>query len=285
MDCLQEVIKVENLAVGYAKKSVLTDLDFVVGQGEMLGIIGPNGAGKSTLLKAMRALLPLNAGSVSVFGEPTTRLSERAFSHLVAYLQQHVDVSFGYTGKELVLAGRYPYLKWWQGEGAEDEVIARQCMEYTGVWDLADTPVQEVSGGQKQRILLAKVLAQKTPVLFLDEPTTGLDIVYQEEIFRFCQTLCRAGKTIVMVAHELNLAYKFCSRLLLIAQGGILADGSPETVLTSENLSAAYGVPVKVLKNSAGGGIDIEVVLGEEERRRYDELVAVICDSFGNECR
>lgn len=111
-----------------------------------------------------------------------------------------------------------------------------------------DTSVEQVSGGQKQRILLAKVLAQKTPILFLDEPTTGLDIVYQEEIFRFCETLCKAGKTVIMVAHELNLAAKFCNRLLLVANGGILADGSPEEVLDAGHLSIAYNVPVKVIK-------------------------------------
>ena len=197
----------------------------------------------------------------------------------MAYLQQHVDVSFGYTGKELVMAGRYPYLEWWQGENANDETIVRQCMEYTGVWDLADTSVEQVSGGQKQRILLAKVLAQKTPILFLDEPTTGLDIVYQEEIFRFCETLCKAGKTVIMVAHELNLAAKFCNRLLLVANGGILADGSPEEVLDAGHLSIAYNVPVKVIKNPNSGGIEITTLPSRAEEERKELLIKVICEN------
>ena len=276
---METVIAVNDLSAGYQNKSILNNVSFSVKRGEMIGIIGPNGAGKSTLLKTIRGLLPKQNGSIVLFETDIDALSERDFARNVAYLQQHVDVSFGYTGKELVMAGRYPYLEWWQGESADDETIVRQCMEYTGVWDLADTSVEQVSGGQKQRILLAKVLAQKTPILFLDEPTTGLDIVYQEEIFRFCETLCKAGKTVIMVAHELNLAAKFCNRLLLVANGGILADGSPEEVLDSGHLSIAYNVPVKVIKNPNSGGIEITTLPSRAEEERKELLIKVICEN------
>ncbi len=276
---METVITVNDLSAGYQNKSILNNVSFSVKRGEMIGIIGPNGAGKSTLLKTIRGLLPKQKGSIVLFETDIDALSERDFARNVAYLQQHVDVSFGYTGKELVMAGRYPYLEWWQGESADDETIVRQCMEYTGVWDLADTSVEQVSGGQKQRILLAKVLAQKTPILFLDEPTTGLDIVYQEEIFRFCETLCKAGKTVIMVAHELNLAAKFCNRLLLVANGGILADGSPEEVLDAGHLSIAYNVPVKVIKNPNSGGIEITTLPSRAEEERKELLIKVICEN------
>ena len=276
---METVITVNDLSAGYQNKSILNNVSFSVKRGEMIGIIGPNGAGKSTLLKTIRGLLPKQKGSIVLFETDIDALSERDFARNVAYLQQHVDVSFGYTGKELVMAGRYPYLEWWQGESADDETIVRQCMEYTGVWDLADTSVEQVSGGQKQRILLAKVLAQKTPILFLDEPTTGLDIVYQEEIFRFCETLCKAGKTVIMVAHEVNLAAKFCNRLLLVANGGILADGSPEEVLDAGHLSIAYNVPVKVIKNPNSGGIEITTLPSRAEEERKELLIKVICEN------
>ena len=276
---METVITVNDLSAGYQNKSILNNVSFSVKRGEMIGIIGPNGAGKSTLLKTIRGLLPKQNGSIVLFETDIDALSERDFARNVAYLQQHVDVSFGYTGKELVMAGRYPYLEWWQGESADDETIVRQCMEYTGVWDLADTSVEQVSGGQKQRILLAKVLAQKTPILFLDEPTTGLDIVYQEEIFRFCETLCKAGKTVIMVAHELNLAAKFCNRLLLVANGGILADGSPEEVLDAGHLSIAYNVPVKVIKNPNSGGIEITTLPSRAEEERKELLIKVMCEN------
>ena len=276
---METVITVNDLSAGYQNKSILNNVSFSVKRGEMIGIIGPNGAGKSTLLKTIRGLLPKQKGSIVLFETDIDALSERDFARNVAYLQQHVDVSFGYTGKELVMAGRYPYLEWWQGESADDETVVRQCMEYTGVWDLADTSVEQVSGGQKQRILLAKVLAQKTPILFLDEPTTGLDIVYQEEIFRFCETLCKAGITVIMVAHELNLAAKSCNRLLLVANGGILADGSPEEVLDAGHLSIAYNVPVKVIKNPNSGGIEITTLPSRAEEERKELLIKVICEN------
>ena len=276
---MKTVVSVNNLYAGYQDKHVLKDVAFSINNGEMIGIIGPNGAGKSTLLKTIRGLLPAQSGEICIFGNEIQKYSEREFACRVAYLQQQVDVSFGYSGKELVMAGRYPYLEWWQGERLEDEIIVQQCMEYTGVWDLAEKSVDQVSGGQKQRILLAKVLAQKTPLLFLDEPTTGLDIVYQEEIFRFCKALCKAGKTVVMVVHELNLAATFCDRLLLVANGGILADGEPCKVLTSEYLSDAYKAPVKVLKNSASGGVEVTIIPREEDESRKEALVNAICDN------
>lgn len=276
---MKTVLFANNLVAGYRAKPVLKDITFSVNEGEMIGIIGPNGAGKSTLLKTIRGLLPMQSGQICMFDTEIQNYSEREFARCVAYLQQQVDFSFGYTGKELVMAGRYPYLDWWQGERVEDEIIVKQCMEYTGVWDLAEKPVDQVSGGQKQRILLAKVLAQKTPLLFLDEPTTGLDIVYQEEIFRFCKALCKAGKTVIMVVHELNLAAKFCDRLLLVANGGILSDGEPDEVLTSEYLSDAYKAPVNVLKNPASGGVEVTIIPREDDESRKEALVKAICDN------
>lgn len=167
------------------------------------------------------------------------------------------------------MAGRYPRLQWWQRESAEDEKIVEACMEYTGVENLMDKPANAISGGQRQRVLLAKVLAQQTPILFLDEPSTGLDIFYQEEIYRFCRELCGAGKTVLMVVHEMSLAGKFCSRLMLVGQNKILADGTPEEVLTGENLSRAYRVPVDVVTNPLTGTKEVytEPLEADEHRR------------------
>lgn len=274
---MNNVIEVKKLSAGYDKKIILDNVSFNVEKGEMVGIIGANGAGKSTLLKTMRGMLPKISGNVLVFAKDVETFSECDFAQHVAYLQQQVEVSFGYTSKELVLAGRYPYLKWWESESTEDEKIAEMCMEYTGVLEFADRPITQLSGGQKQRVLLAKVLAQKTPVLFLDEPTTGLDIVYQEEIFKFCQALCKAGKTVLMVAHELNLAAKFCSRLLLIGDGKILADGVPLEVMDSDHLTRAYKVPVEVIRNPVSGGIEITTRPLEEDVERKEFLIDEIC--------
>ncbi|QDR79089.1 ABC transporter ATP-binding protein [Sporomusa termitida] len=251
------IVNVQALRAGYEKKIVLQDISFSAGQGELIGIIGANGAGKSTLLRTMRGLLPRQGGRVELLGREVGTIPEKALAKQVAFLQQAVEIGFGYTSKEVVAAGRYPYLSWWQGESPEDEKIIRESMEYTDVLSLADTPLANISGGQKQRVLLAKVLAQQTPILFLDEPMTGLDVVYQEEIFRFCQRLCHQGKTILLVVHDLSAAARFCSRLLLIGRGGLLADGPPTAVLTREHLSQAYGLPVQVVHNPVTGSVEV----------------------------
>ena len=264
------VIAVKNLNTGYSRNvPVLKNVSFDVQQGELIGIIGPNGAGKSTLLKTLRGLLPPIEGTVEINGRLTAELTDREFACNVAYLQQSVELTFGYSNKEIVMAGRYPRLQWWQRESAEDEKIVEACMEYTGVENLMDKPANAISGGQRQRVLLAKVLAQQTPILFLDEPSTGLDIFYQEEIYRFCRELCAAGKTVLMVVHEMSLAGKFCSRLMLVGQNKILADGTPEEVLTGENLSRAYRVPVDVVTNPLTGTKEVytEPLEADEHRR------------------
>lgn len=274
----EPIIEITDLAVGYSTRQILSDVNIDIYKGELIGIIGPNGAGKSTFLKTIRGLLPRLEGSVKFLGKKIEHLPEKEFARTVAYLQQHVEVGFGYTGKEVVLAGRYPYMSWWQSETDRDEEIAMECMEYTGTAELADRPVSEVSGGQKQRILLAKVLAQQTPILFLDEPTTGLDMVYQEEIFRFAQELSRMGKTVLMVVHELNLASKYCDRILLLGKGKLLADGKPKDVFTEELLSYAYEADVEVAKNANTNSLEITTKINELSSKKRRDLLKKICN-------
>ena len=274
----ETIIELKNLSIGYGNKSVLQDVNAKINKGEIVGIIGCNGAGKSTLLKTISGLLPKQSGEILYFGRKLESFSEKELAREVAYLQQNVEVGFGYTGKDIVLAGRYPYMKWWKGESISDEELALKCMEYTGTKELAERPVNEVSGGQKQRILLAKVLAQQTPILFLDEPTTGLDMVYQEEIFRFSKALAKMGKTILMVVHELNLAAKYCSRIILLGEGTVIADGRPDNVFTEKILSKAYNAPVRVIRSHNTNEI-IEISTKEDNGRcqRDKELLELIC--------
>ena len=243
----------------------------------MVGIIGCNGAGKSTLLKTIRGLLPKQSGIVKYMGKSLEEYEDKELATKVSYLQQHVEVGFGYTCKDIVMAGRYPYMKWWQRESKADEDLALNCMSYTGTIDLADRPVTEVSGGQKQRILIAKVLAQQTPIIFLDEPTTGLDVVYQEEIFRFAKALAAKGKTILMVVHELNLAAKYCQRILLLGEGSLLADGKPQEVFTEALLSRAYKADIKVERNPLNQNLEISTRISQEDREKEAALLDKIC--------
>ena len=271
------VLQVEKLQIGYGSRCVLKEASFSIGKGEIVGIIGCNGAGKSTLLKTIRGLLPKQGGSVSYFGKPLEEYQDKELATKIAYLQQHVELGFGYTGKDIVMAGRYPYMKWWERESEADEKLALACMAYTGTADLADRPINEVSGGQKQRILIAKVLAQQTPIIFLDEPTTGLDMVYQEEIFRFAKALAGQGKTVLMVVHELNLASKYCSRILLLGEGTLLADGAPLEVFTEELLSRAYKADICVERDEVNHNLHITTRMSQEAQIREAALLKRIC--------
>ena len=272
------VIELKNLTIGYGERHVLSDVNATIKTGEIVGIIGRNGAGKSTLLKTIRGILPKHSGEVTYLGKKLEEYHEKELACKVAYLQQHVEVGFGYTGQDIVLAGRYPYMKWYESESEADKQLALDCMDYTGTLELADTPVTEVSGGQKQRILLAKVLAQQTPILFLDEPTTGLDMVYQEEIFRFAKELAQMGKTILMVVHELNFAAKYCSRILLLGEGKLLADAPPEVAFTEELLSRAYDADIQVTRNPLNNNLEITTKVNAKEKAKENALLQKICN-------
>lgn len=272
------VIELKNLTIGYGERHVLSDVNATIKTGEIVGIIGRNGAGKSTLLKTIRGILPKHSGEVLFFNKKLEDYHEKELACKVAYLQQHVEVGFGYTGQDIVLAGRYPYMKWYESESEADKQLALDCMDYTGTLELADTPVTEVSGGQKQRILLAKVLAQQTPILFLDEPTTGLDMVYQEEIFRFAKELAQMGKTILMVVHELNFAAKYCSRILLLGEGKLLADAPPEAAFTEELLSRAYDADIQVTRNPLNNNLEITTKVNAKEKAKEKTLLQKICN-------
>ena len=278
----ETVLQLQGLTIGYEEKTIISDINAEVRTGELIGIIGRNGAGKSTLLKTIRGLLPAKAGQVLYFGKPLASYGEKELARRVAYLQQNVETGFGYTGLDIVLTGRYPYMKWWESEKDEDKELARDCMSYTGTLDLAERPVTEVSGGQKQRILLAKVLAQQTPVLFLDEPTTGLDMVYREEIFRFARELANMGKTILMVVHELDLAAAYCSRIFLLGEGKLLADGTPEQVFTETLLSRAYEADISVEQNPKNGRLEITTKENPEAKKKELNLLQKICVDRAN---
>ena len=265
------------MSIGYKNKNIIANINTTINKGEVIGIIGPNGTGKSTFLKTLRGIIPQIGGEIKCFNKNILDYSERELAKLIAYLQQDVYVGFGYTGKELVLSGRYPYLKWWQNEDKNDKKLALEGMRYTGTLELADIPVNEVSGGQKHRILLAKILAQQTPILFLDEPTTGLDMVYQEEIFRFVRELAQIGKTVVMIVHELNLAAKYCSRILLLGNNKVLAEGSPREVFTEKLLSIAYKVPIQVLYDDNSNNIEIAVKSDIKREQQRKKLLQEIC--------
>lgn len=263
-------LEISQLGVNLQGKSILKNCSFTANAGEFVGIVGPNGAGKSTLLKALRGLIPISTGSISVDGVLLSTMKDKSIARQIAYMQQNLDVGFGYSAKEIVMTARYPYLKWWENESKADESIAEEMMRFTGVWHLRDHAINSVSGGERQRIFLAKVLAQESQILLLDEPTAALDMVYEDEIFRFCKNLCDKGKTIVVVVHDLEIAAKFCSRILMISKNTIVADGLPEQVLQADNLKEFFQLSSSVYEDPFFGQLRIFVYpAGEKTSEAY----------------
>lgn len=267
----ERLLYVQNLQAGYGKRHVFSQVTFAASGGELIGIIGPNGAGKSTLLKSLRGLLAAS-GRIELLGKCLSAYNQQTLARKVAYLPQQSQVPFDFTVQDVVLMGRAPHMRWWQREGKQDKRIARAAMEYMAVADLAAVSVNALSGGQRQRVLLAKVLAQQTPLLLLDEPASGLDLFYQEELFRFCRELCQAGRTILVVVHDLSLAARFCSRLLLLGKGKLLADGQPQEVLQPQLLTQAYGVSVCVDFHPLTGHADVYT----RQKMRASELLPLL---------
>lgn len=251
------LLQASNLSVTLGEKNILTDCRISAEKGEFIGIIGPNGAGKSTFLKTLCGLIPKTSGTVFLHGQNTDDLSDKEQAKQIAFMQQEFQTTFAYTAEEIVLSARYPYLSWWEREQSKDKELAHQYMAYTGVLHLKDKPIQTLSGGEKQRVILAKVLTQETPILFLDEPTASLDLPYQEEIFRLCQTLCHEGKTIFIVCHDLLMAADYCSRLVMLHDGHFVADGKAENVLTEKNLETVFSMNALVYHDPLTGKLSL----------------------------
>ena len=239
-------LDVQSLSVTLGDTTIVKEASFAIDRGEFVGIIGPNGSGKTTLLKALRGLYPTSGGDIFWDGKSIASLSDKEIAHYVAYMQQSVNVSFDYEAIDIVMTARYPYLKWWEQEGPEDKVIVEQAMKEVGVYHLRNRSVQSLSGGERQRVFLAKALAQQTEVLLLDEPTAALDLVYADDIFYEGRRLCDEGKTILIVVHDLELAAKYCTKLVLISDGRIVDVGTPREVLTADNLKAAFHLSAAV---------------------------------------
>jgi iron complex transport system ATP-binding protein len=233
------MIELKHIQVSYGKREILRDIDATIAPGRITAVMGPNGCGKTTLLRCIGGLLEPTSGNVGIDGQEVGSYSARALAQKVAFVRQQAQTDFEFSAFETVLMGRNPYQHHLQNESQKDWDIVEQCMKQTNTWHLRLAKPAEMSGGEMQRVMIARALAQQTPVLLMDEPVSNLDIAHQLEIMRLLRT---TDKTVVIVIHDLNLALQFCDDLMLIHNGALLFHGRMADGLTTENIATAYGV-------------------------------------------
>jgi iron complex transport system ATP-binding protein len=240
-------LEVRNLDVYYNSTRILKQINFSANKGEFIGLIGANGSGKTTLLKAVVRILKPEAGCVLFDGKNIIGMSIKEIAKNIAVVPQSISIDFDFTVEEIVLMGRTPYIK--AQEKIEDIKITTQAMKHTNTYHLKNRLITEISGGELQRVVIARALAQEPVILLLDEPTSHLDLNHQIEILKLLKCFSRKGLIIIAVIHDLNMAAYYCDKIILLKNGAISSTGSPEQVLTTNNIGHAFGIEVQVENN------------------------------------
>ena len=243
-------MNVSNVEVGYDKKVIVNDLTIGIPDSQITTIIGSNGCGKSTLLKAMTRIIPHQKGQIMLDGAEIQKKNTKELAKELAILPQTQDSAVGLLVEELVSYGRFPYQSGFGSLTKEDREIIDWALNATNTYELKNRFVDELSGGQKQRVWIAMALAQNTDIIFLDEPTTYLDMAHQLEVLELLQNLNeKENRTIVMVLHDLNHAARFSNYMIALEKGNLVKAGTPEEVMTSEVLKKVFNIDAVISKD------------------------------------
>lgn len=248
------MLKTDSLTVSYSEKKVLKDVSIEALSGEILALIGPNGAGKTTLIRAISGTVPIVSGQIYVDGENLSHLSTAERARTLAVVPQARQMGGAYSVEQAVMMGRTAYMSWLGRESQSDQDAVQLALEQTQLREFADRSIAELSGGEQQRVLLARALAQSTPVLLLDEPTNHLDLNHQTNLLTLIKRLSKEKELAVLMAvHDLNLVSFVADKVALLVDGEIKTFGTPQEVITTENISKAYQTPVEIISHPATG--------------------------------
>lgn len=247
----------KNLAYGYPGRRIGSDVTMELGASEVLCLLGPNGSGKTTLFKTLLGLLPIQDGAVMLDGRNLQQLERDEIARLVSYVPQAHGAFFPYTVREVVLMGRTAHLGLFAAPSARDHGVALEAIHRMGIRHLAEATYTRISGGERQLVLIARALAQEARMVVMDEPTANLDFGNQVRVLERIRALAADGIGVLLSTHDPDHAFLCADRVAMLHDGGLLACGAPETVMTSAQLQQLYGVEVVVT----------EVVLGQGTRR------------------
>ncbi|MGV0398185.1 ABC transporter ATP-binding protein [Corynebacterium suicordis] len=246
-------LQAKNIRVAYGNKVIIEDLSLQIPDGEFTVIVGPNACGKSTLLKALSRMVEPVRGEVLLDGKPVGELPPKEVARQMSLLPQSPVAPEGIVVEDLVGRGRYPHQGFFKQWSSEDERKVKEAMARAHVEELAQRYVTELSGGQRQRVWISLVLAQDAPIVLLDEPTTYLDIAHQVEVLNLARALQREGFTVVAVLHELTLAFRYATNLVMMKEGAIVAEGQVNDVVTPELMEDVYGLRCELLHDPRSG--------------------------------
>ena len=279
----EEMLKIQEVTAGYGEKKVLKSISLSIRQGEFVSLIGSNGAGKSTLLKCVSGLLSTEGGQILLCGRNSRKLKPKERARLAAVVPQSYAVEYAFTAEDVVAMGRYPYQSFGKRETREDQEILLQAMEDTNTLEFRNRLYNELSGGEKQRVVLARALAQQPKILLLDEPTSALDIHHQTEVMELISRLNREqGLTVLAVLHDVNMASRYCSRMLLLKDGQLAADGEPAQIITRKNMEELYQMKILIRENPLFHKPEIVPIRVISRRRAGQPLrIHVICGGGG----
>jgi len=247
------MLVIEHLNAGYKNKQVLKDINLTLSEGGFITLMGANGCGKTTLLHSISGLLKLASGDVFLNEVSLLTLKRKDVAQRLALLPQIATTPSGLTARELIMQGRFPWQNWWRQWSELDEKAVNDAIEVTNVRDYLDLPLEQLSGGQQQRCWIAMTLAQDTPVLLLDEPTTYLDVAHQVELMNLISSLKSKGKTIIAVLHDLNQAATYSDYLVMMKEGEVYTQGKVKDVFTKENLSSEFGLDAHIITDPYNG--------------------------------
>jgi iron complex transport system ATP-binding protein len=263
-------LEIQNISLSYNHHMVVKGLSFRIKPGEMLGLIGPNGCGKTSIIKALSRTLTLRSGKIMLDGKEIHLIPRSELACQIGVVPQNPGLPETFTVSEVVLLGRNPHLGLLRNESPKDLAITWWAMERTGIASLSTRRLGELSGGERQRVIIARVLAQQPGAIFLDEPTANLDIRHQIEILDLIQSLCREkGLAVLIALHDLNLAIQYCDRLLLLKEGQIYSEGTPQEVITSFNIKEVYGAESFIYTHAEN---NLPVVLVKGNRKASGEI-------------
>ncbi|MEU4027162.1 ABC transporter ATP-binding protein [Streptomyces anulatus] len=241
-------LRADGITIGYDRRTISRNLSVEIPDGSFTVIVGPNACGKSTLLRGLSKLLRPSTGQVILDGRAITSYKSKEVARRLGLLPQTSLAPDGITVADLIARGRHPHQKLIKQWSREDEEAVVRAMEETSVAELSGRPVDELSGGQRQRVWVAMVLAQETPLLLLDEPTTFLDIAHQIELLELFQRLNREGRTLVAVLHDLNQAARYGTHVIAMKDGAVVAEGPPADLITEELVEDVFALPCRVIE-------------------------------------